>query len=112
MRAEISFLIEKGFSSQVLILVLMEYARRDHPTGKGELTYCLNPCFNGICAPRLWRYSEFKGERVLILVLMEYARRVPTVVPLLAFSLVLILVLMEYARREANQTVIQSLHRS
>ena len=69
--------------SEVLILVLMEYALRDNTTHERSL----------------------KRQSVLILVLMEYALRDSEKVATKWDKMVLILVLMEYALRESNSKI-------
>ncbi len=63
-------------AARVLILVLLEYARRHRKdANKDNGLYGLNPCFTGICSPTSNKCAfNFTGE-VLILVLLEYARR-------------------------------------
>ena len=66
----------KMFNWVVLILVLMEYALREH--SKSNIIFvvkCLNPCFNGICSARQEICLFNLCLIVLILVLMEYALR-------------------------------------
>ena len=84
----------------VLILVLMEYARRDDVERIYEDLQGLNPCSNGICSKRHeCPTASVCLPTVLILVLMEYARRDQKSRPSHQPFSVLILVLMEYARR-------------
>ena len=70
------FLFRMGFFF-VLILVLLEYARRHKIDLKGIIEERLNPCFTGICSPTLERIYRTIYILVLILVLLEYARRPP-----------------------------------
>ncbi len=115
----------------VLILVLLEYARRHQQAElDSKATLSLNPCFTGICSPTqgccqgswidivlilvLLEYARRRmiqniltqdSTSVLILVLLEYARRLSCIFAGLVILFVLILVLLEYARRRRIQLV-------
>jgi hypothetical protein len=65
------------WDKMVLILVLLEYARRQTPSMNetASFVHSLNPCFTGICSPTKNKMKEVENKYVLILVLLEYARR-------------------------------------
>ena len=86
----------------VLILILMEYVRRQriHQTRSavqcGVLILILMEYVRRLASTRLWNLSL----EVLILILMEYVRRPTPIQSSLKVNDVLILILMEYVRRQ------------